>query len=147
MITELTESSPADLQDLEALMHELSSRGTCTESQLRAVIEDGNSHLFILRESGHIVACATLCVSHTPEGTLGGVESVVVSSACRGKGYGRLLMEHLLQEATRLDCHKLHLTSRPSRVAANRLYQSLGFVLHETNCYQMRCPEMGGCHS
>lgn len=141
MITELTEYSPADLQDLEALMHELSSRGTCTESQLRAVIEDGNSHLFVLRESNHIVACATLCVSHTPEGTLGGVESVVVSSVCRGKGYGRLLMEHLLREAARLECHKLHLTSRPTRVAANRLYQSLGFVLHDTNCYQMRCTE------
>ena len=72
-----------------------------------------------------------------PELTLGGIEAVVVSSACRGKGYGKLLMRHLLKEAKDLGCHKLHLTSRPTRVAANRLYQSLGFVKHETNCYNL----------
>jgi len=30
---------------------------------------------------------------------------------------------------------RLHLTSSPRRVAANGLYQSLGFVRYETNCY------------
>lgn len=32
---------------------------------------------------------------------------------------------------------ELHLTSNPMRVAANKLYQSLGFQRKETNCYQM----------
>ena len=32
---------------------------------------------------------------------------------------------------------ELHLTSNPMRVAANKLYQSIGFQKKETNCYQM----------
>ena len=48
----------------------------------------------------HIIACACLCVAHSPEFTLGFVESVTVLSTQRGKGYGRMLMEHLIAEDT-----------------------------------------------
>lgn len=137
MISELHTFTETELQEIDLLMHELSPHSSCSEQQLRTVTDNPNSHLYVWREEGHIVACATLCISHTPELTLGGIEAVVVSSACRGKGYGKLLMRHLLKEAKDLGCHKLHLTSRPTRVAANRLYQSLGFVKHETNCYNL----------
>ena len=137
MITELTEYSPADLQDLEALMHELSSRGTCTESQLCAVIEDGNSHLFILRESGHIVACATLCVFRAPSSVKASIEDVVVHADYRGQGLGRMLLDRLLYEARALSPIEVQLTSKPARVAANRLYQSMGFQRKETNVYRL----------
>lgn len=85
----------------------------------------------------HIIACACLCVAHSPEFTLGFVESVTVLSTQRGKGYGRMLMEHLIAEARRLRVDRLHLTSNPKRVAANVLYQKLGFVRYDTNCYQL----------
>jgi len=137
MIEELKEFSPADLQDVDRLMRELSETSFCDEGILGRVMRDGNSHLYVLREKVHIVGCACLCVAHTPEFTLGFVESVTVLSTCRGKGYGRQLMEHLMVEAKRLGVQHLHLTSSPRRVAANGLYQSLGFVRYETNCYQL----------
>ena len=84
-----------------------------------------------------LIACACLCVAHSPEFTLGFVESVPVLSTQRGKGYGRMLMEHLIAEARRLRVDRLHLTSNPKRVAANVLYQKLGFMRYDTNCYQL----------
>ena len=47
-------------------------------------------------------------------------------------------MEHLLAEAVRLGVDCVHLTSNPSRIAANALYQKLGFEKKETNCYVMK---------
>lgn len=36
-------------------------------------------------------------------------------------------------------------TSNPARVAANRLYQDMGFERYETNCYKMEIARaMGG---
>lgn len=122
---------------MDELMHELSASSFCGEEKMGRMMEDENCHLYVARSEGRIVACGCLCVAHTPERTLGFVESVVVKSDCRGRHLGRRIMEHLINEAKRLGVQRLHLTSRPSRVAANALYQSLGFEQHETNCYKM----------
>ena len=147
MIEELTTYTHADLQALDRLMHELSPTSFCNERILDAILGDDNSHLYVLREDGSgggaesclvgIVGCACLCVAHTPEFTLGFVESVTVLSSHRGHGYGRQLMEYVLSQARLLGVQKLHLTSSHKRVAANALYQSLGFERYETNCYVM----------
>ena len=136
-ILELDSYSATDVPALDALMHQLSATSFCTEKKLEAVISDSNSHLYIVREDGNIIATATLCVSHTPEFTIGGIEAVVVDSANRGRGIANLLMQHILEEAKRFGCAKLHLTSNPQREAANRLYQNIGFRRKETNCYTM----------
>ena len=157
-VVELTSFSEKDLLDIDGLMHQLSATSFCNEEKLQRVMDDAGSHLYVVRnssfsadamkvaepsaecsessESGRIVATATLCVSHTPEFTLGGVEAVVVDSNCRGKGLARQLMEHIFEEAKRLGCVKLHLTSNPRRVAANALYQIMGFQLYATNYYE-----------
>ena len=84
------------------------------------------------------MATGTLCIKHTLEFPIADIESVVVSSRCRGKGYGRELMAGLIAAARRFEVHHIQLTSNPARVAANRLYQELGFVRYETNCYKWR---------
>ena len=136
-ILELNSYSSADVQALDALMHQLSAMSCCTEKKLEDILSDCNSHLYVAREDGNIIATATLCVSHTPEFTIGGIEAVVVDAANRGRGLAKLLMKHILKEAKRFGCEKLHLTSSPQRVVANRLYQDVGFRLKETNCYTM----------
>ena len=94
-------------------------------------------HLYLLRDGGKIAGCATLCVFTSPTGRKASIEDVVVHSSFRGRGFGRLLMEHVLQEARREAPLEVHLTSRPSRVAANALYRSLGFTRRDTNAYVM----------
>lgn len=46
-------------------------------------------------------------------------------------------MERVLAQAHRRKMLMLELTSNPRRVAANRLYQSLGFEKRETNPYRL----------
>ena len=134
-VEELLSYTLTEVKDLDVLMHELSSTSYCNEAILDAIVADVNSHAYVIREEGHIVAAGTLCVIHTLEFTNACIESVVVSSSQRGKGLGRLLVEHMISEAKRMNVHSIHLTSNPKRVAANNLYLRLGFVKYETNCY------------
>ena len=135
---ELLTYTPSDFADLASLMQELSGNIVFTRGSLDRMLADPNSHLYVIREDGRIVACASLCIYHQPFSTDATIESVVVSSKMRGKGLGRKLMEHLLAEAVRMNVDCIHLTSNPSRVAANALYQKMGFEKNETNCYVVK---------
>ena len=138
MIEELLTYSPQDLLDLDALMQELSASSFCDKELLSAALGDANVHVFVIRDGGHIVATGTLCIKHTLEFAIADIESVVVSFSCRGKGFGRELMSAMIDAAKGLEVHHIQLTSNPARVAANRLYQELGFERYETNCYKMK---------
>ena len=134
-MTELHTYTVSDLSDLASLMQELSGNIVFTREALERMLADPNSHLYVIREEGRIVSCASLCIFHQPFSTDATIESVVVSSKMRGKGLGRKLMEHLIEEAARMKVDCIHLTSNPKREAANALYQKMGFERKETNCY------------
>lgn len=137
MVEELNTFSPSDLADLDALMHELSASSFCNEQLLMNALNDENVHVYVIQDEGHIVATGTLCIKHTLEFTIADIESVVVRDKCRGKGYGKALMTAMIESAKKMNVYHLHLTSNPKRVAANQLYQALGFERYETNCYKM----------
>ena len=137
MVEELSSYSSQDLADIDALMHELSATSFCNEVLLNNALNDANVHVYVIRDEGHIVATGTLCIKHTLEFTIADIESVVVSSKCRGRGYGKELMTAMVVAAKMMNVHHIQLTSNPARVAANRLYQNLGLERYETNCYKM----------
>lgn len=126
-----------DLSDLDALMHELSAKSFCNEELLNNALNDANVHVYVIRDEGHIVATGTLCIKHTLEFTIADIESVVVSSKCRDRGYGKELMTAMIEAAKKMNVHHIQLTSNPARVAANQLYLELGFERYETNCYKL----------
>lgn len=64
------------------------------------------------------------------------IEDVVVDGSCRGKGTGESLTRAALDHARSMGAKEVKLTSRPSRIAASKLYQKLGFVQYETNVYK-----------
>lgn len=140
-IQELQHYTQAQFEDLKQLMSELSDRVNFTQTDLMLVLKDSNCHLYVIFDGEHIIGCATLCVFHSPTGTKASVEDVVVSSAYRGQHLGKQLMEYVLEQTKAYAPIELHLTSNPKRVAANYLYQSLGFQKKETNCYQMSVSE------
>ena len=119
------------------LMHELSSTSCCNEILLKNTLEDANVQVFVIREAGYIVATGTLCIKHTLEFTVADIESVVVSSKYRGRGYGKKLMTAMIDTATNLNVHHIQLTSNPKRITANQLYRNIGFEKYDTNCYKM----------
>lgn len=136
-IQELRNYTLIQFDDIKQLMSELSDRVNFTQIDLMQVLKDTNSHLYAIIDDEHIVGCATLCIFHSPTGKKAFIEDVVVSSNYRGQHLGKWLMEHVLEQAKSFAPIELHLTSNPKRVAANKLYQSLGFQKKETNCYQM----------
>jgi ribosomal protein S18 acetylase RimI-like enzyme len=69
----------------------------------------------------------SLIVMKIPTGNKAWIEDVVVDSKARGQGLGKALMNHALEEAKKLEVKSIDLTSRPTREAANLLYQSLGY--------------------
>ena len=109
------------------------------EMQRRAVGAPGTRIFIAENDAKQIVGCATLCVYESPTGRKASVEDVVVSSAYRGQGIGRTLLQRIIDFAgSKLSPIDLHLTSNPTRVEANALYQALGFVQRDTNVYQMK---------
>ena len=138
MIHEATHYSEPLRQRLEELQNQLTPQpSTLSEQTLRAVLDDSASRLYLLEEENRVVGMLTLGIYHSPTGSKGWIEDVVVDDACRGRGYGRMLVAHAIEEAKKAGVAQLMLTSNPLRVAANKLYQAMGFEKKETNCYKM----------
>ena len=138
MITQATHYSEPLRQRLEELLNQLTPQpSTLSEQTLRAVLNDSASRLYLLEEEGRVVGMLTLGIYHSPTGSKGWIEDVVVDDACRGRGYGRMLVAHAIEEARKAGVAQLMLTSNPLRVAANKLYQAMEFEKKETNCYKM----------
>ena len=60
----------------------------------------------------------------------------MVDETARGRGVGEALSQEAVRRALALGARTVELTSRPSREAANRLYQRLGFVRRDSNLYR-----------
>ena len=104
---------------------------------LQAIADSESSTLLVARdETGIIVGSMTLAMFRIPTGLRAWIEDVVVDERARGRGVGQLLNEHALDIAFAQGATTVDLTSRPSREAANRLYQRLGFVARDTNVYR-----------
>ena len=136
---ELCTLTESQIDDLLGLMKELNAELTVTpQMQRRAVAAPGTRIFAAENDAKQIVGCATLCVYESPTGRKASVEDVVVSSAYRGQGIGRALLQRIIDFAgTKLSPIDLHLTSMPCREEANALYQALGFEQRDTNVYKM----------
>jgi GNAT superfamily N-acetyltransferase len=60
----------------------------------------------------------------------GVVEDVGVPPQRQGRGIGRAMMAHAIEECRRAGCYKLALSSNVKREGAHRFYESLGFERH-----------------
>ena len=136
-IVDLNTLSDTQVQEVIVLMGELDPTINVTARMVKQAVEAPGTHFFTVMVEDHIVGCASLCVFESPTGRKASVEDVVVSSAYRGQHLGRRLMEYVIDYAKTLAPINLQLTSRPERVSANHLYQSLGIEKRETNAYRM----------
>lgn len=110
---------------------------TLTEAMFRQLLESDNSHLFFLLKDGQIAGMLTVGTYCSPTGGKAWIEDVVVDEAFRGQGLSKLLVAHAIGFVKQLDIPLLMLTSNPKRIAANKLYQVMGFGRKETNVYKI----------
>ncbi|WP_051697599.1 GNAT family N-acetyltransferase [Prevotella sp. 10(H)] len=108
-----------------------------TESYFKEILQSDNSHLFLILVNKDIAGMLTLGIYNSPTGKKAWIEDVVVDESFQGKGLGRSIVQYAVKFAEEAGVDTLMLTSRPSRVAANKLYQSLDFVMKETNVYRI----------
>lgn len=115
-----------------------SSADAPTEAELDEIAGSPATTLFLAREAegGRIVGTLTLALFRAPTGIRAWIEDVIVAEETRGRGCGEELTVAALDAARAAGARTVELTSRPSREAANRLYQRLGFQPRETNVYR-----------
>jgi ribosomal protein S18 acetylase RimI-like enzyme len=139
-IIEATQVTPELVEAFGRLIPQLSSSNPPpTETELAAICESEASVLLLAVDrdvDDQILGSLTLAWFRIPTGVRAWIEDVVVDEAARGFGVGELLNRSALDRARELGAKTVDLTSRPSREAANRLYQRIGFVSRDTNVYR-----------
>ena len=130
-------------EELLAACHRLipqlsSSAAPITVDELAEIVNGESTMMFVARVDNQIVGLLTLAVFRIPTAVRAWIEDVVVDSSARGHGVGEALNLAAIAEAKRRGAKTVDLTSRPSREAANRLYQRLGFENYDTNVYRYR---------
>ena len=138
-IEELTDFSITALDAINGLLPQLSpSVVALEESDLRNIVDSESTKLFLAIDEDGVFGMLSLVLFRIPTGRKAWVEDVVVDEKARGRGVGKLLTEHAIQVAREHGAHSVDLTSRPSREAANALYQRVGFEQRETNVYRFQ---------
>ena len=116
-----------------------SSNPPPTAAEVADMVAADASVVFVARDggaTGAILGSLTLALFRIPTGVRAWIEDVVVDEVARGRGVGEALTLAALERARAAGARTVDLTSRPSREAANRLYQRMGFVERETNVYR-----------
>jgi ribosomal protein S18 acetylase RimI-like enzyme len=109
-----------------------------SDDTLKRILSSKNTFLFVC-EAGRdqIAGMITLVTYELSSGKKAWIEDVVVDESYRGRGAGKEMMLHVIEFSRTTGAKTLTLTSRPSRIAANKLYSDLGFEKYETNVYKL----------
>jgi len=97
------------------------------------VLESDDFVLFVVEVNDEVAGMGSLHFHCTVTKQAAYIEDVVVFPEFQGFSLGRKTVEYLINYAKKRDVKFIELTSHPRRVAANALYEKLGFVDQETN--------------
>ena len=140
-IYEATLVTEAIVNAFKKLIPQLSPNGPVpSKSEIESLINSNNTVILIAEEKA-IIGTLTLVFNKIPTGNKVWVEDVVVDNIARGKGVGRKLTKFAIEYVFSKGINQINLTSGPERIAANKLYQKLGFVKRETNVYRLTIKE------
>ncbi len=137
----LTELKPENEEDIRQLVLALTKDASVEYSPdyLRKIINNPDYVAITAFDGNKIVGVLILITYLLIEGERKGwIEGLVVSENYRGQGIGRKLVEKAIEKAKGMGLKSLNLTSREERIAANKLYQKMGFTKYETNVYRIK---------
>ena len=138
-IIKIQSYSPEYHEAMQRFLDQLTTNPmTLTEEMFRQLLASPNSHLFFLMKDEQTAGMLTVGIYHSPTGGKAWIEDVVVDEAFRGQGLSKLLVAHAIEFTKSQGIPSLMLTSNPKRIAANKLYQAMGFERKETNVYRMK---------
>ena len=138
-IIEIKTYSPEYHEAMQRFLNQLTtSPMVLTESMFHQLLSSENSHLFFIMKDEQIAGMLTVGIYYSPTGGKAWIEDVVVDETFRGQGISKLLVAHAIDFVKSQQIPLLMLTSNPKRIAANKLYQAMGFERKETNVYRMK---------
>lgn len=137
------EARVADVVAMQRIINRFAERDEMLSRALHELYETIRD-FFVVEEDGVVVGCAAL---HVNWANLAEVKSVAVDEHCRGRGYGRLLIEACIAAARVLGVSTLYcLTNRPD------FFGHLGFQAVDRNTLPrkvwsecVRCPKFSDC--
>ena len=106
------------------------------QAAVERIVSSDAITLLAARLDGQIVGLLTLAMFPIPTGFRAWIEDVIVDEAARGQGIGEALTKEALDLAEAAGARTVDLTSRPSREAAGRLYERVGFAERSTRIYR-----------
>jgi ribosomal protein S18 acetylase RimI-like enzyme len=106
--------------------------------ELEQVIKDAGTTLIVAREGRTIVGMLTLHIFRAATGIHAWIQDLVVDEPVKGRGVGELLTREAVRLASTQGAPTAELVFRPSRAAAARLYERLGFERRDIHLYRYR---------
>ena len=144
-IIEINTYSEVYHEAMQRFLNQLTTQPmTLTKDMFCQLLASENSHLFFLMHDGQVAGMLTVGIYYSPTGGKAWIEDVVVDERFRGQGLSKRLVAHAIDYVKEQQIPLLMLTSNPKRVAANKLYQAMGFERKETNVYRMKLQDKGG---
>jgi ribosomal protein S18 acetylase RimI-like enzyme len=125
---------------VERLLPQLSRSATFDGRTLAWVVAHDATTLFVAEAGDAVVGALTLVMYPLPTGLRAHIDDVVVDDAVRGHGVGEALVRAALERAVEVGARTVDLTSRPSREAAIRLYERVGFRRRDSTLFRWEPP-------
>jgi len=133
----LTKVTSDVVEAFDRLLPQLSSSAKQLDAAALSEVASAQACTVLLaRASGRIVGTTTLVIFPIPTGVRAWIEDVVVDEAARGRRVGEALTREALRIAGEAGARTVDLTTRPSREAAGRLYERLGFARRDSRLYR-----------
>ncbi len=103
------------------------------EAQLRGVTDilcnPDKGKFFVVEDSKRVVGAVSLLflVSTALGGKVALLEDMVIEHDARGKGFGKKLLEHVIQYAIKNNCLRITVLTDKDNLIAQSLYERIGF--------------------
>ena len=140
-ISRLEEASDAAVKDINLLLPQVRSdpyqhKGSLAD--LQNIVENNWTSMIVAKDEKRIIGMATIHIVNNMGKRIAHVDDVVISDPYRRQGLATRIISELINVAKSRGVSQLRLTSRSARMAANELYQQMGFKIGNTNVYVMK---------
>jgi len=134
----LTKPSADDLLGINRLLPYQAQRPRLLSlRELKRVVSQDCIETYVARVGGNIVGMASVIFYWVPTGLIAFIEEFTVDPNFQGRGIGSALIKKLIGRAKARRAKHISTYTNPKRIAANAVYQKLGFFKKETNFYRI----------
>lgn len=123
---EIREATIADLAAIMEIENACFETDAWSESVMSSELKARHTNYILGLENQQVIGYAGL--SKLPLMDQADIQTIAISPQYRSKGFGRILMQFLLAKAKELGAAEVFLEVRADNLAAQKLYESLGFT-------------------